>query len=265
MKNKRTIILTNIIKYEDVENLLNEILNSISKRNDEIKLIVNLNKNTLDAISIYIESKIMNRTLLDQLFNIEYERQIGKTLTNNIGKFNEKILSKISNSEWFTVGSKDSKGLDFIDIVNGSGYDVKNKHNTMNSSGQAKLWSNFNNLIINESNGIKKCYLLEVISKKSVDSMWKVSDKGVILQRPEIKKISLDLFLEKITNDSNAINEYLSIIINFINQYFDSNYPIKKHLHDNIEEKDVFKSLFTLSFSQYDNFDINKILNQVKK
>ena len=54
--------------------------------------------------------------------------------------------------------------------------EMKNKHNTMNSSSSQKTYMRMQNKILEDKNC--ECYLVEIISKASQNIIWKVSLDG---------------------------------------------------------------------------------------
>ena len=135
--------------------------------------------------------------------------------------------------------------------------EMKNKHNTMNSSSSQKTYMRMQHKI----NKLPKanCFLVEVIAKNSQNIPWIISLDSEQISDNRIRRVSIDKFYEIVTNDKNAFKklcEKLPVVID----------DVLTTIHEDIIDNSVFeelksinpnilKSLYMLSFSKYEGFD----------
>ena len=84
--------------------------------------------NKVDTIKLTFDSKF-NEISEEKLVEAEILRQIDKSINNSIGTFHEQILGGIKGFEIGKLSGFDVKAKDNTLFA-----DIKNKHNTMNSS-----------------------------------------------------------------------------------------------------------------------------------
>ena len=118
------------ISDEDLEKHIIETLNTYREVLKSINL-QEFNKNLIDPIKLTFDSIVYKKTF-EQLINDEIARQRDKTNTNAIGYFHQNIFRYIANCE------VPKTGFDIIytksNTKNKIYVEMKNKHNTMNSS-----------------------------------------------------------------------------------------------------------------------------------
>jgi hypothetical protein len=90
--------------------------------------------NKIDTIKLTFDAKF-NEINEEDLIQSEILRQIDKSINNSVGTFHEQILGGI---EGYEVGSL--SGFDIKASDNTLFADIKNKHNTMNSSSAEALF-----------------------------------------------------------------------------------------------------------------------------
>ena len=112
--------------------------------------------NKIDTIKLTFDAKF-NDLNEETLIKTEINRQIDKSINNSIGTFHEQILGGIAGFEMGNLSGFDIKATDDSLFA-----DIKNKHNTMNSSASAKTYMRFQNTIIKDRNA--KCFLVEIIA-----------------------------------------------------------------------------------------------------
>ncbi len=175
-----------------------------------------LNRNILDPIKLMFDKAVYGSTWEDVLNN-EIVRQRDKSNNNSIGYFHQRIFKYIQNCEVPDNGV--NGGWDVI-VTPKNGYilsktgnrvsrifvEMKNKHNTMNSSSKSDI---FNKMLgkIKEDDDCA-CFLVEVISKHSVDEIWctsiKENGKNAKYNNERIRHVSIDKFYEIVTGRPNA-------------------------------------------------------------
>ncbi len=116
-------------------------------------------KNLVDPIKLTFDSKVYNKQINDVIEN-EIIRQMDKSNTNHIGYFHQNIFNYIGEG-W----SVPRLGYDVVNLDKNYFVEMKNKHNTMNSSSSQKTYMRMQNTLLNNSNAT--CMLLEIIAKNS--------------------------------------------------------------------------------------------------
>jgi hypothetical protein len=209
------------------------------------------NKNLIDPVKLTFDSKVYSKDI-QSVVESEIIRQIDKSNTNHIGYFHQNIFNYIG------VGwSVPSNGYDVENLSNHQYVEMKNKHNTMNSSSAQKTYIKMQNTLLNEPSA--ECMLVEVIARKSQNTDWKASIDGDSVSHSRIRRISIDKFYELVTGEKDAFKnlcEQLPIVIeeivNDINLDEKSNtvFSELKQISPNL-----LKSLYLLSFEKYEGFD----------
>ena len=211
------------------------------------------NSNIIDPIKLTFDSKVYRKTIEEVIEN-ELVRQRDKTNTNAIGYFHQNLFKYINNCEVPNVG---------FDVIytrpNGSRVyvEMKNKHNTMNSSAAQKTFLKMTTQILNYDNC--DCYLVEIIAKRSQNIVWNVSLDYERVSNEHIKRVSIDKFYEEVTGDKDAfykICKQLPIIIDEIisenNEFVVEDDTVISELRST--NPDILKSLYMLAFSTYEGF-----------
>ena len=80
--------------------------------------------------------------------------------------------------------------------------EMKNKHNTMNSSSSAKTYIKMQNQILNDDNCA--CFLVEVIAKESQNTIWRTKVDNQNVSHRLIRRVSMDQFYSIVTGDKYA-------------------------------------------------------------
>jgi hypothetical protein len=211
------------------------------------------NSNIIDPIKLTFDSKVYRKTIEEVIEN-ELVRQRDKTNTNAIGYFHQNLFKYIDNCEVPNVG---------FDVIytrsNGSRVyvEMKNKHNTMNSSAAQKTFLKMTTQILSDDNC--DCHLVEIIAKRSQNIVWNVSLDYERVSNEHIKRVSIDKFYEEVTGDKDAfykICKQLPIIIDEIisenNEFVVEDDTVISELRST--NPDILKSLYILAFSTYEGF-----------
>ena len=179
------------------------------------------NKNIVDPIKFTFDKALYGLSWRD-LIDKEILRQKDKTINNSIGYFHQKIFQYI-HREGCTIIVPENGSSVFSDRGGLSGWDVafenearvnidenssvsriyvemKNKHNTMNSSSSSRIFKKMQEQIVADDDCA--CFLVEAIAKKSQNESWIVG-KNVKPNR-RIRRVSMDEFYGIVTNDSLA-------------------------------------------------------------
>ena len=108
-----------------------DLFNHIKKTVEQYRFKMTLkefNKNLIDPIKLTFDSKIYKQNL-EEIIESEIIRQKDKSNTNNIGYFHQNIF-KYLGENW----SVPKTGYDVVNLQDKIFVEMKNKHNTMNSS-----------------------------------------------------------------------------------------------------------------------------------
>lgn len=233
---------------ENVYNTLMVYNNSLKKMN-----LTEFNKNIIDPIKLCFDKGFYNKKF-EEIIKMEIARQHDKTNTNAIGYFHQNMFKYINKC------NVPKTGWDVI--YAGKEYNIyvemKNKHNTMNSSSAQKTYIGMQNQILKTPNDY--CYLVEVIAKKSQNIVWTCSINNKKVKNEHIRRVSIDQFYKEVTGIDNAffqICQQLPITIekivkNEIANLETSNAVIKeiKNINPNI-----LLAFYKLSFETYIGFD----------
>jgi hypothetical protein len=116
-------------------------------------------KNKIDTIKLTFDSKF-NDLDKEALIKTEINRQIDKSINNAIGTFLEQILGA---TKGFEIGN--FSGFD-IKAKNDTLFaDIKDKHNTMNSSSSERLFQKLPRYADNYKKA--NCYWVQILATKS--------------------------------------------------------------------------------------------------
>jgi len=179
--------------------------NNITKKNfytnkvDTIKLTFDANFNGIDEESL-IQSEIL--------------RQIDKSINNSIGTFHEQILGGIDGYEVGNLSGFDIKAED-----NSLFADIKNKHNTMNSSAAEALFQK----LARYANDYKKakCYWVQILAKGSFCELWNGEINGKEYSHSRVYKISGDQFYALLSGREDAMFQLYKVLPIAIKDYLE--------------------------------------------
>lgn len=146
------------------------------------------NSNIIDPIKLTFDSKIYGKTF-DQIIESECIRQIDKANTNHIGYFHQNLF-KYAGNGWEVP----QKGFDVINKDLHIYVEMKNKHNTMNSSSAQATYIKMQNQVLRDNEAT--CMLVEVIAKNSQNIPWKATLNGEKYSHEQIRRVSIDKFYE---------------------------------------------------------------------
>ena len=163
--------------------------NNIDKRS--------LFSNKIDTIKLTFDAKF-NGIDEESLIQSEILRQIDKSINNSIGTFHEQILGGINGFESGKLSGYDIKALDDTLFA-----DIKNKHNTMNSSAAEALFQK----LARYANDYKKakCYWVQILAKGSFCDLCSADINGKEYSHTRVYKISGDQFYSLLSGQNDAL------------------------------------------------------------
>lgn len=240
-----------------------DLFNHTKETVDKYRFKIDLkrfNHNLIDPIKLTFDSKVYGKDIRSVIEN-EVIRQMDKSNTNHIGYFHQNIFNYIGDG--WTVPSS---GYDIINQELHYYVEMKNKHNTMNSSSSQKTYMRMQNTLLKDSDST--CLLVEVIAKNSQNIVWNISLDGNAVSNEKIRRVSIDKFYELVTGERTAFKqlcEKLPLVIDDIineqqlDQQINTVIPELEKISPNL-----LKSLYLLAFQKYEGFN-NFNLKEKKK
>ncbi len=181
-------------------------------------------ENKIDTIKLTFDSKF-NDIDQESLIQTELLRQIDKSINNSIGTFHEEILGGIDGFEIGKLSGFDIKATDDTLFA-----DIKNKHNTMNSSASESLFQK----LAHYADTYKKanCYWVQILAKSSFNTKWTGIINGKEYSHSRVYKISGDQFYKILTNEEDAFVQLYKILPAAIDDYLhtvEKNHKVVEH------------------------------------
>jgi Eco47II restriction endonuclease len=170
--------------------------------------------NKVDTIKLTFDSRF-NNVDEESLIQAEVLRQIDKSINNSIGTFHEQILGGVKGFEMGNLSGFDIKAKDDTLFA-----DIKNKHNTMNSSAAEALFQK----LARYANDYKKakCYWVQILAKGSFNELWKGEINGKEYSHSRVFKISGDQFYALISGQNDAFFQLYKVLPGALKDYLDS-------------------------------------------
>lgn len=104
--------------------------------------LATFNHNLIDPIKLTFDARVYHKTIREVIEH-EVVRQVDKSNTNHIGHFHQNIFRYIG------VGWEvPQTGYDIINVKKACYVEMKNKHNTMNSSSSQKTYMRMQNTLL---------------------------------------------------------------------------------------------------------------------
>lgn len=232
--------------------------------------IQRFNNNIVDPIKLVFDKTVYHLTW-EEIVKNEIFRQRDKSNNNDIGYFHQKIFQYINkchvpqNGEeggWDII-YKDENGicLSTGDCVHTIYVEMKNKHNTMNSSAAGKTYIKMQNQLLNDDDCA--CFLVEAIAKNSQDIKWETTvDKRKVSHRL-IRRVSLDKFYAMVTGQEDAFYQMCMILPETIESVVSHtniqtpNDTVMTELQELIDSRgiSIAMAFYLLGFSSYNGFN----------
>tara|TARA_R110002050_G_scaffold57866_2_gene130150 strand:+ start:20415 stop:21179 length:765 start_codon:yes stop_codon:yes gene_type:complete len=205
--------------------------------------------NKIDTIKLTFDASF-NELDEETLIKTEINRQIDKSINNSIGTFHEQILGGIKGFEIGNLSGFDIKALDDSLFA-----DIKNKHNTMNSSSSESLFQKLSTYA--DTYKKAKCYWVQILAKNSFNEKWFGEINGKEYSHSRVYKISGDQFYKLLTGKDNALFELYQVLPKAISDYLKSQKSKSKNENSALEEitkgskKSNRKILDEITFENY--------------
>jgi len=214
-------------------------------------------KNKIDTIKLTFDAKF-NDLDEETLIKTEINRQIDKAINNSIGTFNEQILGGITGFEIGNLSGFDIKATDDTLFA-----DIKNKHNTMNSSSAESLFQK----LAKYADTYKKanCYWVQILAKNSFNEKWFGEINGKEYSYSRVYKISGDQFYKLLSGKEDALFELYQILPKAISDYLSKQKNENTHTNSALEEissssekskRSIMDEITFENYSYYLGFDM---------
>lgn len=209
MKNKYVNFISDYHLLSCIGNLHKAYLkakNNITKKN--------FYTNKVDTIKLTFDAKFNN---IDEegLIQAEILRQIDKSINNSIGTFHEQILGGIDGFEVGNLSGFDIKAKNDTLFA-----DIKNKHNTMNSSSAESLFQKLK--VYADTYKKANCYWVQILAKGSFNELWKGEINGKEYSHSRVLKISGDQFYALLSGKQDALLQLYKALPKAIKDYLNS-------------------------------------------
>lgn len=217
MANKYVNFVSDEHLFQCVKNLHNSYIkakNNVSKQS--------FYKNKVDSIKLTFDSKF-NDISEANLIQSEILRQIDKSINNSIGTFHEQVLGGVNGYE---IGNL--SGFDIKATNNTLFADIKNKHNTMNSSSAEALFQKLSRYA--DDHKKSNCYWVQILAKASFNENWRGDINGKEYSHSRVFKISGDQFYSLLSGQEDALLQLYKALPLVISDYLNS-----------IEKEDIIK------------------------
>lgn len=241
------------ISQNDFENHVKNTIKSYSKTLEAIDL-KKFNANIIDPIKMTFDKHVFKKTF-KQIIEDEISRQRDKSNNNAIGYFHQNIFKYFNNCEvpkegWDVIFTKNDGTKIYVEM--------KNKHNTMNSSSSQKTYIQMQNQIMKCPND--QCFLVETIAPKSRDIPWGCSVNKQHLEDNRIRRVSMDKFYTIVTGEKDAFYQMCMQLPITIEKVISESDSLSVQEDTVIKELsaldiDMQLALYKLAFNSYDGFN----------
>ena len=212
--------------------------------------------NKIDTFKLTFDSKFNN---LNEKTVIETEilRQIDKSINNSIGTFHEEVLGGIEGYETGNLSGFDIKATDDTLFA-----DIKNKHNTMNSSAAESLFQKLAHYA--DTYKSSNCYWVQILAKGSFNEKWFGEINGKEYSHSRVYKISGDQFYFLLTGKETAFFELYQALPSAIQHFLSKQEELTVSENSALSEiesqtadsgRSIFNEITFENYSYYLGFD----------
>lgn len=260
------------------EDFTNHVKATIDKYGEKLESfdIVRFNKNIIDPIKMIFDKTVYQSTW-EEIVSNEIFRQRDKSNNNDIGYFHQRIFQYMANCHvpdngkeggWDVIFQKeDGIILPDGDVVHTVYVEMKNKHNTMNSSAAGKTYIKMQSQLVDDDDCA--CFLVEAIAKKSQNIKWSTTVDGKSVSHKKIRRVSLDQFYALVTGQKDAFYQMCMVLPKVIGKVVAEGGDDVKIPHDSVlkelrtvagqigESDDnlaMAMAIYLLGFSNYNGF-----------
>lgn len=201
------------LSFISEDNFRNHVIATIHKYGEKLDSydIRRFNSNIIDPVKLIFDKTVYHSTW-DEIIKNEIFRQRDKANNNDIGYFHQRIFQYMKNCTvpdngkdggWDVI-LNDPNGISLStgDRVHTVYVEMKNKHNTMNSSAASNTYIKMQNQLL--QNDDCACFLVEAIAKKSQDIKWETTVSKHKVSHRLIRRMSIDKFYALVTGQEDA-------------------------------------------------------------
>jgi hypothetical protein len=230
-----------------------DLFNHVKETVEKYRFTIDLNefnKNIIDPIKLTFDAKVYNKSV-QEVIEFEILRQLDKSNTNHIGYFHQNIFKYVGNG-WRVP----SEGFDIVNDAQKIYVEMKNKHNTMNSSSAQKIYIGMQDMLLKQPDAT--CMLVEVIATKSQNVPWIASINKRQIAHERIRRVSIDQFYALVTGEATAFKQLCETLPTVINDVIASTTQ-KNSINTVFAELEtispvLLNSLYLLAFRKYQGF-----------
>jgi len=234
------------ISERDFRQLVTDVI-SLYRENMEVYGLKELNQNLVDPIKLIFD-KTVYQSSWNEVITKEVWRQRDKSNNNDIGKFHQRLFQFVDGcvvpkQGWDVIVKRDIGKINVPECgaVRSIYVEMKNKHNTMNSTSAAKTYAKMQRQLLDDDDCA--CFLVEVIAKKSQNVTWKLKVDGKEQSHNKIRRVSIDEFYALVTDQRDAFFQICTALPKVIQEIVDSAscfQPPRDTVMDELQEKANF-------------------------
>ena len=265
------------ITFISEEDFIRHIQNTIAQYGAKLLPydVEKFNSNLIDPIKMVFDKAIYGQTW-EELIKSEIFRQRDKSQNNDIGYFHQRMFKYIRGCHvpengqeggWDVIVSKPDGYTVDGNTVHHIFVEMKNKHNTMNSSASGKTYIKMQNQLL--QNDDCACFLVEAIAKQHQNTVWKTTVDKVKVSHRRIRRVSLDQFYEITTGVPDAFYQICMVLPEYVKMVIE-NSDIVSMPHDTVidelrsstaaadaQDSDtaMLLAMYMLGFSTYTGFE----------
>ena len=219
------------ISFISEEDFTNHVRATIQKYGDKLESfdLGRFNKNLVDPIKLIFDKTVYRATWEETISN-EIFRQRDKSNNNDIGYFHQRIFQYIQNCHvppngeeggWDVIYRK-PEGILLPDgsTVHTVYVEMKNKHNTMNSSASGKTFIKMQHQLLTDDDCA--CFLVEAIAKRKQNIKWETTVDGQRVGHRLIRRVSMDQFYALVTGQEDAFYQICMVLPEVIQHVVDT-------------------------------------------
>ena len=273
------------LSFISEENFTSHVKATIDKYGEKLESfdITRFNKNIIDPIKMIFD-KTVYQSSWEEIVSNEIFRQRDKANNNDIGYFHQRIFQYIADCHvpdngkeggWDVIFQRNAGiALPDGDIVHRVYVEMKNKHNTMNSSAAGKTYIKMQSQLLEDDDCA--CFLVEAIAKKSQNIKWSTTVDGKNVSHKKIRRVGLDQFYALVTGKDDALYQMCMVLPKVIEKVVADGGDDVKIPHDSVfaelkrlagrigkadEDIAMAMAIYLLGFSTYLGF--SKVVDDI--
>lgn len=222
------------LNFISKENLEEHVEQTILKYRGNLKgwTKSDFNRNIIDPIKMLFD-KTVNEFTWEEVIENEIFRQRDKSNTNAIGYFHQNIFQYfnaciVPDYVWDVIWEP-SQGIlvgDDEKIYKRAKVEMKNKHNTMNSTSTAATFAKCVAELIDDPDCVT--FLVEAIAKRSQNIQWVETFDEKKFANDRLRRVSIDKFYEMVTGEEDAFYQLCLVLPDIISDVFNKTEELKE-------------------------------------